>query len=121
MGYANQHASALRAVMQKGASMPLTRATASDYDAESDTLIRVATATLSGYAVEVPGNPSTYQAMGLVQSEAPSVFWVPVTYGDVPKPGDTAPCRGVTMTVKSVTPLSPDGVVIAATLILAVG
>lgn len=122
MNYSTAHATALARVQPPvGAAANVTRVVPGTYDPATDRSTGDTMATLAGYAIDVPGNPDTYRALSLVQSSAPSLFWVPLTYGDLPKPGDTMQWRGATMTVKDVTALAPDGVAIAATIIVAGG
>lgn len=82
------------------------------------------TITIAGNAIQVRGNPQRYQAKGLEISTMPTLFWTPATYGlraftpDCVLPGDTVVWAGITYSVKDVEPISPDGIVIAARIIV---
>lgn len=80
----------------------------------------VAETTITGSAIQVRGDPRRYAALGLVLSEMPTLFFSPTTYGDTPAPGDTVvwPDSGHTWTVKDVDPIAPDGVLIAARIVI---
>ena len=89
------------------------------YTATTDTATLVES-TMTGSAIQVRGDPKRYQAAGLVLSEMPTLFFSPETYGDTPEPGDTVvwPEGGSTWTVRDVDPIAPDGVTIAARVII---
>lgn len=72
------------------------------------------TTTITGSAVRVRGRPETYQKLGLIDSQAPTLFFTPTNYGDTPLPGDTVVFGGVTFTTQDVEVIAPDGVTIAA-------
>ncbi len=95
-----------------------TRATRT-YTATDDTST-VAETTITGSAIQVRGDPRRYTALGLVLSEMPTLFFSPTTYGSTPAPGDTVtwPTGGSTWTVKDVDPIAPDGVLIAARVVI---
>jgi hypothetical protein len=95
-----------------------TRRTAT-YDATTDTQT-VAESTIAGSAIQVRGDPRRYVALGLVLSEMPTLFFAPATYGECPAPGDTVvwPDGGDTWAVRDVDPIAPDGVVIAARVVI---
>ena len=80
----------------------------------------VAESTVTGSAMRVKGDPHTYTALGLSLTENPTLFFVPDTYGDVPEPGDevTWPTSGTVYHVADVNPIAPDGVVIAARVVI---
>ena len=74
--------------------------------------------TITGSAIQVRGLPETYRALGLIDSESPTLFFTPTTYGDKPIPGDTVVWSGVTYTAVQVNEIAPDGVVIAARIVV---
>ena len=90
------------------------------YDAATDTFAPPETWTLTGSAMQVRGDPDVYKALSLIESEAPTLLWVPEIYGDAaPDLGWTCVWSNVTYTVRSVLPLAPDGVVITAKIVVA--
>lgn len=85
-------------------------------------LVTPTVTTITGDAFQrTTGDPETYRNLGLIQSQAPTLLFVPTTYGQVPQPGDTAPwpAGGDTFTVRDVRVIAPDGVVIAAYVVIA--
>ena len=94
-----------------------TRVRRLGYDAEADTYTTTVS-TLTGLCTQTPGRPKRYAELGLVESDAPTLFFVPDTYGDVPEPGDFVEWVNENYTVRDVEPVAPDGVVICARLIV---
>lgn len=85
----------------------------------ADDTFTVVETTIEGVAIRTPGDPILYRELGLVEAEAPTLLWVPATYGDTPEPGDTVTWNGLGYTVRHVDPLAPDGVVIQARVVIA--
>lgn len=98
-------------------AVTFTRVTHGTYDPETDTATPTTT-TITGTAIRSVGDPHRYAALGLVESQAPTLFWVPTTYGDTPEPGDTVVWQSTTYTARDVTVIAPDGVTIAARVIV---
>lgn len=117
--YATDHASALADISAAGAAVTFTRAKSTIYVAETDANYAVTPTSIPGFAVRVRGNPLKYQALSLIQSEAPALLFAPSTLGGLPLPGDTVTWGGEVYTVRDVDPESPDGVAIIATVIIA--
>ena len=68
------------------------------------------------------GDFRTYERLKLVPEEAPTLFFVPDTYGEKPVLGSTVvwpPTDGETFIVKSVRNIAPDGIVIASDVVIA--
>ena len=96
-----------------------THSTPGTYDAETDTWSVPVTTSITGEAMKVRGNPDTYKALSLIESEAPTLLWAPSTYGDpAPDLGYTCEWANVSYTVRSVDALAPDGVVITARIVI---
>lgn len=114
--YASEHASAKADVGAAGASVTWTRTT-NTYTDPTDTIVP-ATTTITGSAIRSRGNPLKYSALGLVQSEAPTLFFTPTTYGECPLPGDTVTWNSVLYTARDVEPIAPSGAAIAARVIV---
>lgn len=76
--------------------------------------------TIAGRAMKTRGNPIRYRALGLIESEAPTLLWVPTTYnqGDEPQPGDLVTWNGLEYTVRDVDITAPDGEIIYAKIII---
>jgi len=106
-------------IKRKGAAVTFTRAGVMLYDEATDARYLGADTTIPGYAVRVKGNPLKYQALSLIQSEAPALLFAPSTLGGLPLPGDTVTWASTLYTVKDTDPEAPDGVAIIATVIVA--
>lgn len=118
MSFATQHASALAKVQDKGAAVTFTDTTQGSYDPETDTAT-ASSSTVSGYAIQVPsGSPQRYAQLGLVESRAPMLLFVPTTYGDTPGLGAQCSWGGRTLTVRDVEPLAIDGTTILANVVV---
>ena len=116
MSYATSHASALKLVTSKGTSVTFTKVT-TDYDGETDTHTTTS-ATVTGKAVRVRGRARTYEALGLIESKAPTLLFAPDTYGSEPVLGSTLSWGGTTYTVRDVEPVAPDGTAIVARVVV---
>lgn len=82
------------------------------------------TVTFEGNCIAVRGSVQRYQALNLVLSTTVTLFFDRRSYGDrmftsdFVQPGDTVEWAGVTYSVKDVEPIAPDGIVIAARIIV---
>ncbi len=76
--------------------------------------------TVAGAAFRVRSDPERFVALGLNITENPTLFFTPTDYGGTPQPGDevTWPANGTVYHVKDVDPIAPDGVVIAARVVI---
>ena len=97
-------------------SVTFTRATKTEVRGTG--VITVSTTTVVGVAIQTRGNPIRYRELGLVEAEAPTLLWVPDTYGETPQPGDTVTWNSLSYTVADVNRLAPDGVTITAKVII---
>lgn len=79
---------------------------------------------ITGAAIQVRGDPMRYAALKLSIDTMPTLFFTPTVYGlrantdDFVIPGDSVVWAGKTFIVKSVDPIAPDGIVIAARIIV---
>ena len=80
----------------------------------------VTESTVEGSATRVRSDAQRFSALKLDLTENPTLFFVPTTYGEVPEPGDevTWPANGPVYKVADVDPIAPDGVVIAARVVI---
>lgn len=97
-------------------AVTFTRSTRT-YDAATDTSSVVAS-TITGSAIQVRGDPRRYKALGLTLTDMPTLFFCPTTYGECPAVGDTVTWTSKRYTVRDVSPIAPDGVTIAARIIV---
>ena len=98
-------------------AVTFTRVVQGSYDPETDSATP-STTTVTGTAIRSRGTPHKYAELGLVESKAPTLFWIPTTYGDTPEPGDTVVWLNETYTARDVEVIAPDGVTIAARVII---
>lgn len=118
MTYVSEHADALADVANAGASItftfssPGTQAADGTFSGASDTAV-------AGYATEDGGDPKEYERLGLTQHEAPRLFFVASTLGDVPALGAACSWGGASHTVRSVKPYRPDGTALFSYVIVA--
>lgn len=94
----------------------LTRSTKTH--TRSTDIFTVTETTIAGVAMQVRGDAIRYRDLGLIEAEAPTLMWVPDTYGDTPQPGDTLTWNSLGYTVADVYRLAPDGVTISTRLIV---
>jgi hypothetical protein len=91
--------------------------TTQTHDPETGQMTPVETS-IAGTGVRVKGDPIRYQQLGLVESEAPTLLFVPTTYGETPAPGDTVTWASTLYTARDVQPVAPDGVTIFAKIVV---
>ena len=116
--YSADHASALVDVADAGTAVTFTRATPGTYDGTTDTWTAASATTVTGSAVEDTPNKDVYDALSLTQSSARTLFFVPDTYGALPLPGYGVTWAGAHYTVRAVDPIAPDGIAIAASIVV---
>lgn len=116
--YSRQWASALRQMQRKGAPVVFTLVTAGAETIATGTRGPGTSATVAGYAVRVRGKPLTYQALALIESESPTLEFIPNVYGQLPALNSTAVFGGKSYATADVEPIAPDGVAIGARVIV---
>ena len=93
-------------------------------DPATDTWSSKVETTIAGAAIQVRGDPQRYKALELIESAAPTLFFTPTDYelqaftDEFVKPGDTCTWNGLTFTARDVTTIAPDGIVIAARIVV---
>jgi len=100
-------------------STTFTFSTPGTYDPETDTHTTPTTTTITGSAIQVRGDPEVYKALSLIESEAPTILWVPTTYGQAPEPGYTVTWSNTEYTARNVRTIQPDGVPIMSYVVIA--
>lgn len=120
LSYATRHDVAIVDVLQRGAAITFTNpATAAHYDSSSDTSAAPPDDdTIAGVAVEDDDDVETYAAEKLVREKSVTLRFVPNVYGDMPRAGATCLWGGKDYSVIAVKPTSPDGVPIAARVVV---
>lgn len=94
-----------------------TRASQGSYDASTDAATYTTT-TITGTAVRIPGQAHRYAQLGLVESNAPTLIFIPTYYGQTPEPGDVVTWQSQNYTVRDVQPWGPDGVTLGASVVI---
>jgi hypothetical protein len=118
MTFIAEHASALADLLENGSSVTFSYTTAGTYDEATDTTTGATSATVTGAAMRVKGNPLRYQALGLVQSEAPTLLFAPTTIGSTPPLGSSVTFGGVVYVVRDVDSIAPNGTAILARIVV---
>ena len=118
MAYADTHAGALADIADAGASVTFTTISAGTYTESTDTFSGGSTATVSGSAIEVKGDPVRYANLGLVQLEPHTLLFAASTYGNDVALGATVTWNSAVFTVKAVDAVSPDGTPIIARVVV---
>jgi hypothetical protein len=103
---------------RKGAPVTFTQTTPGTYDGTTGQWSADVTVTVEGYAVQIDGNPELYAALGLVESDNPTLSFTPKTPGVIPPLGFTVPWGGVPLTVKNRKLLAKNGVATKAHLVM---
>ena len=102
-----------------------TRTLPGVYDKATDSWGTPVVTTITGSAIQVRGDPIKYQALSLIESEAPTLLFTPDLYtlrsftDDFVKPGDVTTWNGKPFTVRDVSAVAPDGIVIVSRIIVA--
>lgn len=120
MSYTDDATGALADLTDAGASVTFTQQTPGVYDAATDTFTGAATTTVTGSAIEVPGNPDVYAALELIKLETRTLLFAASIYGNGrPALGMFVTWNGATFTVRSVDAVAPDGKPIISTIVVA--
>lgn len=118
MSYAADAASALADIAAAGTAVSFVKSRPGTNTPTTGRYSAPSTSTVSGSAVRVKGNPKTYEALKLVEAEAPTLLFAPTTYGQLPELGAVVSWGGVSYTVKDVAPVAPDGNAIIARIVV---
>lgn len=92
-----------------------------EYDETTDQLVGRSTTTVTGSAMKIKTSVDEvkrFEEGKLIGTEMITLFFVPNNYGEVPENGSTVVWEGSTWTQASRSTLAPDGVVIAARLLM---
>jgi hypothetical protein len=116
--YAPDHAAALADVADAGADADFTFENPGTLDEATGLYTSASTTTVSGKAIQTKGESKTYDRLGLKQSEAPTLFWVPDTLGQLPLPDYRITWGSRNLVVRDVDPIAPDGTALAARVVV---
>lgn len=98
-------------------AVTFTRYAQGSYNPATDTSA-LTTSTITGTAVRIPGNPHRYAQLGLVESKAPTLVFIPLYYGQTPEPGDIVTWESQDYTVRDVQAWGPDGVTLGCSVVV---
>jgi len=118
MSYQADHDSALADVTAAGSAATFILGNQGVSDPTTGRTVPSADISVPGFAIEKKGSLTQYQALGLEVAKAKTLFWVPTTYGALPALSSQIAWAGGTYIVKNVAPIAPDGVAIAATIVV---
>ena len=107
-------------VARMGAPVTFSRVMTDAYDAATDE-DQPYTVVVTGNAMRIAGDPLKYEALRLVQSEAPTLLFVPDTAGELPSLGASVTFGGALYVVRDIDPLAMNGTVTAARIIVVGG
>jgi hypothetical protein len=103
---------------RKGAPVTFSKTIPGTYDAPTDTSTPPTTLTVDGFAMQIEGDPDLYTALGLIESDNPTLAFAPKTRGVLPTLGFVVPWGGETLTVKNIKPLAMAGIATAARIVV---
>lgn len=118
--YATEHAGALADVKAAGSAVTFTLASAGTYSPTGGSWSSAATTTVAGQAIRVNGDPKVYAGLELVEADAPTLIFVPTTYGQVPALDSKVTWNSAVYTVKWTQPIAPNGTAILSRVVVAV-
>ncbi len=101
-----------------------SRQVSGSYDPVTGAWTDPTTTTITGEGiVKKDGDPLRYQALNLIPSQAPTIFFTPSTNLRAWTPefvmlGDTTVLNGITFTVRDVAPFAPDGTYVVTSNII---
>lgn len=116
MSYAAEHASAYADILAAGAAVTLRRKSVAH--TQSTDAVTQTPSTIAGAACQVRGRPQTYEALKLVESDAPTLLFAAATYGDAAELGDELTWGGKDVEVVSIDATAPDGTPIVARIVV---
>jgi hypothetical protein len=105
----------------RAADVTFSHETPGTYNPETDTSTPPTTATVTGTAMEIAGDPNLYLQRQLIESENPTLLFTPDTAGQLPGLGWTVVWGGETLTVKDVLRLAMAGTAEAAKIVVSRG
>ncbi len=106
------------AAKKNGTAVSLTLDSPGTY-ASDGTWSGATTTTMTGTVQRAQGDPTRYEELGLVESEAPTFVFTPDTFGDIPSLLMSFPLGGDTFVIRSVNAWAPDGNGISSSIVAA--
>jgi|SRR5690606_12254112 len=118
VNYEAKHAKALKKVQNGGAPVTFTKTVPGSYDPVTQEHTQPSEITVSGSAVEIPGDPEEYAASDLIPRNPVTLIFVPAERGQELEQNMVCEWAGLNRSVFQRFPIRPDGVVIATRVIL---
>jgi hypothetical protein len=104
---------------RKGSAVVFSKTAAGAYNPLTGVSAGPTTLTAPGSAMQIDGDPDLYLALGLIESDSPTLLFRPATPGALPDLGWTVVWGGKPMTVKNINPLAMNGTPTAARIVVA--
>lgn len=98
--------------------MTFTTVSGGTYDPLTGQTTGATTVTVSGKAMQIDGDPDLYKALSLLETDNPTLLFVPDTAGQMPALGATASWGSQTYAVKHRKPLAMNGTPTAAQIVV---
>lgn len=117
--YTEDYVGAYADVMDAGSAITFTKTTTPQDDTTGAPGTPV-TSQAPGVAIRVRGNPIRYRDLGLTETEAVTLFFVPGSQGALPDLGAVGSWGSLPYTVRDVSPLDVDGMGAIAARVIAV-
>lgn len=108
MSYTDQYDRAYDKVADAGSAITFSKTTTPQDDTTGAPGAPVTT-TASGVAIRVKGDPIKYRDLGLTETEAATLFFVPGSQGTLPPLGSSGSWGAYPYIVRDVSPLDVDG------------
>jgi len=115
------HSRMVSLVSRKGTRVTVAREATGAYDPATDTFEDSTFRYVTGLAMRIDGDPTRYETLGIKQTDAPTLVFVPDAAGTMPTPGSTLAFASVVYTVRDVDVIAPQGIALFARLIVVGG
>ncbi len=112
--FAAEHADMYAEVAANGAAVTFTKTTPGAFNESTGVTADPTVSSVAGVAMKVKGDKKRYESLSLIESNAPTLLFVPATYGDEPDLGAIGEWAGDPVTLKDVETFAPDGTAISA-------
>lgn len=117
--WAAVHARKLAAFQRLGVAVTFTLVLPGTYQESTGTFSgSPTTVTVTGYAVRIKGDPDMYAKLGLIETEAATLDFVPTTMGQRPPKLARAPFGSETFIVAEIFPFAPAGSDISSRIVV---
>lgn len=112
-----RHRHALVRIKARGVAVTF-RTDEDEFDPATDNITDVDTTSISGHVVELDGDPMAYREGSLIESNPRTLLFIPDVLGQAPEEESRFDYQGEVRTVRKRKLISPQGVIVAAKLIV---